>query len=315
VIVAYVLVSNGQDRYATMCYLSAAGVRRLHPDARLVLVTDEGTGRLVRENAPFLTQLFDQLIVEPATMSEPRARSFYLKTRLRDVLAGDFIYLDSDTLPVRPFVDMAAGDWDVAFVQDRTHHGPVIPVFPHWELPRLQRMGWQAKLSRYFNAGIGFYRDNAKVRAFTTDWQRRWQQSFALGDDWDQLALNCALEAVPICVRELPASYNAMVTVSPVHACGAKIYHFFAGNRSELADSLYEYLIRQFEVTRSVDWSAVDHCVARNHPWMAPYWPRRLWQTGNRFEAVRLALAKLPARLARGAFRRRTDAPEGAAAR
>jgi hypothetical protein len=315
VIVAYVLVGNGQDRYTTMCYLSAAAVRRLHPGVRIVLVTDEDTGRLVRAYAPHLREVVHDFFVEPATMPEARARSFYLKTRLRDVVQGDFIYLDSDTLPVRPFLEMAQGDWDVAFVQDRTHHGPITPVFPHWELPRLARMGWQAKLSRYFNAGIGFYRDNALTRAFAADWQDRWRHSYSLGDDWDQLALNVSLEAVPVRAHELPPSYNAMVTVSPVHARGAKIYHFFAGNRTELADSLFEHLIRHYYEKREVDWATLDRCVARDHPWMPPYWPRRLWQTGNRAEAVRLALAKVPVRLARLALGRRADAPEGASVR
>jgi hypothetical protein len=116
-------------------------------------------------------------------------------------------------------------------------------------------------------------------------------------------------------VHELPPSYNAMVTVSPVHARGAKIYHFFAGNRSELADSLFEHLIRQFEETRTVDWTAVDQCVSRDHPWMPPYWPRRLWQTGNRLAALRLALANLPARLTRAASGRTAGAPEQATVR
>jgi hypothetical protein len=298
-----------------MCYLSAAAVRRLQPGARIVLVSDEATAPLVSAAGGFLREVIDEFRVEPARMPEPRARSFYLKTRLRDVLTGDFIYLDSDTLPVRPFFDIAEGDWDVAFVQDRTHHGPITPVFPHWELPRLRRMGWQATLTRYFNAGIGFYRDNPRVRALTSDWQKRWLHSYSLGDDWDQLALNCSLEATDVRVHELPASYNAMVTVSPVHAIDAKVYHFFAGNRAELADSLFEHLIRHFEATGKVDWATLDHCVSRNHPWMPPYWPRRLWQTGNRLEAVRLALLNLRARLGRGTSNRQSKAPEGVTAR
>jgi hypothetical protein len=313
--ITYVLVSNGQDRYASMCYLSAAAVRRLHADARIVLVTDEATEPLVRAKAPYLREVVDEFLIEAARMPEPRARSFYLKTRLRDIVTGDFIYLDSDTLPIRPFFDMAEGDWDVAFVQDRTHHGPIMPVYPHWELPRLQKMGWQAKLSRYFNAGIGFYRDNPRVRALSSDWQARWLHSYSLGDDWDQLALNCSLEAVPVRVHELSPRYNAMVTVSPVHAIGAKIYHFFAGNCVALEHSLYEHLIRRFEVTGAIDWAAVDFCVRRNHPWMPPYWPRRLWQTGNRAEAIRLAVANLPSRLSRSLSGRRADAPQGVTAR
>lgn len=297
--VVYVLVSNGQDRYATMCALSASAVRRLHADARLVLVMDEPTSHAVRARAPHLRQLIDEFRTEPADMPEPRARSFYLKTCLRSILDGDFIYLDSDTLPVRPFADMTTGDWDVAFVQDRTHYSPIAPIYPHWETDRLRRMGWQASLKRYFNAGIGFYRDNAAVRAMTADWRRRWQQSYAVGDDWDQLALNVSLEASPVRVEDLPVAYNAMVTVSPVHARRAKIYHFFAGNRTDLADTLFEHLIRHFDATGAVDWATVDRCVALDHPWVPPYWPRRLWQTGNRLLAARMALANLPARLAR----------------
>lgn len=307
-IVTYVLASTGCDRYATMCFLSASALRRVHPEVRTVLVCDERTSVHLRANAPFLERVIDEFVIEPAPMPHPRSRSFYLKTRLRSIITGDFIFLDCDTLPVRPFLDMTAGDWDMAFVLDRSHHGPIDPVFPHWEVPRLKRMAWNARLTRYFNTGVGYYRDNAAVRALATEWQRLWEQAYAQGDDWDQLAFNCAAEAVPVRIHELPVSYNAMVAVSPLHAREAKIYHFFAGNQTEMSDSLYEHLIHYFESSGKVDWAAIDRSVATNHPWMPPYWPRRLWQTGNRVQAVRLALTNLPRRLTRIALPHRAAA-------
>jgi hypothetical protein len=295
--VAYVLVYRGTGRYATMAYLSVLATRRVQPDVRVVIICDSETVPHVRANSPALFDNVDEVIVVDSGIDNLRARSFHLKTRVRDFIAGDLIYLDSDTLPIRPFRDMADGNWDIALVQDRNHHCPVTPVYPHWELDRMKQMGWDCPLPKYFNAGVYFFRDNPAVRAVVADWQRRWQHSWSLGDDWDQLALNCSLHTLPVRVRELPPAYNAMVTVSPLHARGAKIYHFFAGNRETLDDSLYEHLIKHCEATGEIDWEAIDRCKAIDHPWMCPYWPRRLWQTGNRSLAIQVALQRVPARL------------------
>jgi hypothetical protein len=291
--VVYVLVYHGRGRYPVMTHVSASAARRVHPDARLVLVTDEETPPHLDRSHPRLPGLFDEVIPFPADMPELRARSFYLKTRLRDLIAGDFVYLDSDTLPVRPFADVFEREWDVALVQDRNHHCPVTPVYPHWEVPRMKKLGWDNPLPRYFNAGIGFYRDTAAARAVVADWQRRWRQSYAAGDDWDQLALSCAAATVPANVLELPPAYNAMVTVHPAHARGARVYHFFTVNPDAWRQTVFEHLLAGFERTGEIDWAAADRCVAMDHPWLPPYWPRRLWQTGNRGRAVRLYAAKL----------------------
>ena len=294
--IAYVIVYHGNGRFPAMAYLSAAAARRVEPNSRIVLVTDTETPHHLRKDWPKLLELVDETIPVPASMELLRARSFYLKTRVRDVIDGDFIYLDSDTLPVRPFADMTTGDWDVALIQDRTHHSPITPIFPHWVVPRMKRAGWNVHFEKYFNAGLGFYRDNAAVRALVADWQRRWHEFYALGDDCDQVPLNCSLATMPLRVHELPPAYNAMVTVAPVLARGAKIYHFFTGNRVELGDSLYEYLLQHLQETGIIDWETIDECVALDHPWMPPYWPRRLWQTGNRWRAVKLFLKNLPQR-------------------
>jgi hypothetical protein len=77
-----------------------------------------------------------------------------------------------------------------------------------------------------------------------------------------------------------------MVRAHPRHARRARILHFFAGNVSSLDDSLLEHLVTVYDAEKRIDWEAVDRCVALDHPWMPPYWPRRLWQTGNRLRAL-----------------------------
>ena len=50
-----------------------------------------------------------------------------------------------------------------------------------------------------------------------------------------QLAVNVAIHTTPANVLELPPAYNAMVTVHPVHARGARVYHFFTPRSPSVA--------------------------------------------------------------------------------
>ncbi|QDU18682.1 glycosyltransferase family protein [Urbifossiella limnaea] len=298
--VTYVLVDAAGGRYAAMAYLSVAALRRVHPGACITLVCDPPTAAAVPGFRFPLRGLVDELRAEPADMPHPRARSFYLKTRLRDLLAGDFAYLDCDTLPVRPFADVFDRPFDLALVQDRNHHGPVRPVFPEWERPRMKAMGWEYPLARYFNAGVMYVRDTPAARAVAADWQARWHFSYARGDDWDQLALSCAIHTTPAAVAELPPAYNAMVSVHPALARGAKVLHVTVGNSLVGDDTLFGHLLRHLDATGDVDWPTLDRCVARDYPWVGPDWAYRLWHTGNRRRAVVRAVAGRLARLMGG---------------
>ena len=277
--------------------MSASAARRVHPDARLVLLTDEPTPARVRQSCPRLLDLFDRVVSVPLSYPEPRTRSFYIKTRMRDLIDGDFVFLDTDTLPVRPFGDVFGKAWDVAAVQDRNHHCPVRPVRPHWEAPRLTRLGWDVRLRWYFNTGVLFWRDTPAARRLGAAWHARWLEELAKLDDFDQLAFNVAAHDTATDVLELPPAYNAMVTVHPVHARGARVYHFFTVNPDAWRQTVFEHLLSGVERTGEIDWEAVERCVAMDHPWLPPYWPRRLWQTGNRAQAVRLYAAKAVRRL------------------
>ena len=95
--------------------------------------------------------------------------------------------------------------------------------------------------------------------------------------------------------------HNAMILAHPYHSRGAKVYHFFTGGVKPGSNTLADHLITRYLASGAIDWAAVDRCVEMDHPWVPPYWPRRLWQTGHRGMAVRLFLGKF----AGGLFGRR----------
>ena len=292
---AYVLVDHGRGLYASMVEVSVRVFRRTQPGVPVVLVADEDSRAYLTGDRGRLLDLFDRVIWVEASLPKLVARSFEMKSRLRSLIAGNLAYLDGDTLPVRPFGEVFDREgWDMALVQDRNHHRPVKPTPPDWIRPKMQLHGWEGTLTKYFNAGVQYLRDNPVVHQVVSEWRTRLFESHRVGEHDDQLPFNYTLytTTAPVKVFELPTAYNAMVGVHPVHARGAKILHFFYNSvESDTGSvSLIGHLIRHLDATGEVDWDSLDRCVALDHPWMPPYWPRRLWQTGNRVRAVVTAI-------------------------
>ena len=61
--VCYITVENGWRSYSKMTYVSAASVRRLHPTARITILTDEVAARAIQSTA--LAALATEIIVVP----------------------------------------------------------------------------------------------------------------------------------------------------------------------------------------------------------------------------------------------------------
>ena len=288
--IVYVFVYEGTRKYLNQIGVSVTALRKVHPEANIKIVCDPGTPVRVKRDLPKLLDMVDEVIVEECPESPPVARSFYLKTRMPDLVKCDFVFLDADTLPILPFYeDMAAGDCDIAMVQDRSHYHPIEPHFPEFVVPKMEEMGWPTHTRKYYNTGVGFYRNTPGRDKLVAKWQQlwwdRWKKIECEGDD--QICFNVAVELTEASVRELPICFNAMVAAHPRHARDARIYHFFAGNKQNFGDSLFGHLVQHYELNQEVDWPTLNKAVAMQYPWMPPYWPKHLWQAGLRMHAIK----------------------------
>src|SRR6187549_1140648 len=98
----YVLASTGRDDYSAMAAVSAHCVRRLHANAHIHLLCDEATEPALREHAAPVLALVDRVHRIETGMPTPVLRSRFVKTSMRRHIEGDFIFIDVDTMPVRP---------------------------------------------------------------------------------------------------------------------------------------------------------------------------------------------------------------------
>src|SRR4051794_6327628 len=100
--VVYVLTDDELGPYADMAFVSASSVRTLHPELERCLVTDKATAARLETSDRALLDLFHIVHVVPDVVGSAKERSRELKTRLRQELSGEFLYLDVDTVPIRP---------------------------------------------------------------------------------------------------------------------------------------------------------------------------------------------------------------------
>ena len=175
----YVLTGGGAGEYAAMVAVSASFLRHLYPrgedgrqGARIVVVCDQETAQRLPADHP-IRGLADEVMGVRAEMPTTAQQSRYLKTTLRKILRGAFVFLDADTLPVRRFDELfelkgalaAVPDWNC---QQR-------PRMPGNMLPVFAQMGWRTPANWYFNSGVVYVNDTPEARRLYELWHEKWR--------------------------------------------------------------------------------------------------------------------------------------------
>lgn len=294
--VCYVLVADGWDRHAQMMFLSATSLRLHEPQARVTLVTDAETRASLEKSAASLLTLVDAVAVADSPVPDRRLRAFHLKTAFRRYVDGDVLYLDGDTLVLRPVRDVADLDAEIGAVLDFNHDGEWFP--PQLEGP-YRRLGWTYPLPYYFNSGVLWLRDTPAVRRFSEEWTRRWFLLVEEGMPGDQEAFVTALYAQPVTWRRLPNAFNAITVKRNYRFREARVLHFF-GSADEQRGTIFEHLLEHLRKTGTFDEPAYRRCLREGHPWGPHREPWQLWRSRNYVRAVVVKLTNLAARPFKG---------------
>jgi hypothetical protein len=257
--ICFVLAAKGLGLYADMAAVAALAVRRLHPKARIILVTDEPTARAIDHGKHAIADIVSEIIVQRTGTDLPTVSSRFLKTSLRQLVKGDYLYLDNDAIAVRPL--------------DR---------------------GWPRRVdlavARYLNSGVAFVRDTPGAHAFYAEWHRRWKQTLSLGIWQDQFSFNSASITGTGTIAILPDRDNWVTHSTAMLRGRARIFHFFASTYGDEVpvNTLLGHLISRFQRDSALDEATIA-CAARdNFPWMNDVRLKHLLASGLYLRAVRL---------------------------
>lgn len=227
--IIYILISSDRDVYMEQLLVSAFSCKHFMPDANITVIADDTTKKRM-ESWGLLGKYVDEIfpIVFPASTPN-KERSRWIKTNLRNIIDGDFLFLDTDTIVSGDLSDIDNIDFEIAMVPDL--HCPSFAKHPSQELINAQiKKTFEKKIkpdSIYYNSGVILCKDTKRTRSFFNEWHKTWQEGKKKGNIViDQRSLAVVNEQTDM-IASLSGDYNCQILGSIEFLHTAKILHFF----------------------------------------------------------------------------------------
>lgn len=231
--IVYVLVANEKNLYLEEMWVSIFSLRRHHPEATVKVLMDVETKEYL-SRFPQLTSMIDEtVVVQTPAEYNAKQRSRQIKTTIRNVLKGDYIFIDTDTVICKPLDGIVE---DIAEMKDfkgiaAVREGHVTmkdTLFP--PTGTVKRI-FDIDISQsplMTNSGVMFVADIPFTHEFYKRWNENWKRScFEKGNSQDQPSLYATDCQYGYVIRELSGIYNAQVAMSLKYYADAVILHWW----------------------------------------------------------------------------------------
>lgn len=230
----YILTSTPKDIYLEQMYVSMFSAKHYVPDAHIVLLTDMETKKTftgVREKE---IQYADEVI---AVDLDPRKfngqqRSRQLKTSARNLVDGDFLFVDCDTIICKPLNEIDSFDFDIAACED-THSEFQKNPYKRMCIRHGKLLGWPIENETvYFNSGIIYVKDNERTREFYKRWNENLLAGYSKHVSMDQPSFAKTNYEFDHIVKKLDDVYNCELKHGIRFLKDAKVIHYLCTNKS-----------------------------------------------------------------------------------
>ena len=225
---AYVLVSSEKDNYLEEAYVSMYSAKYQMPDVKITLVVDDKTEKSFTGVRKEEVKYADKIVAIPFDEKyDGKRRSRILKTSLRNLIDGDYLFIDTDTIVVKPLYEITEIKADISAVYD-LHSTYYKDCFTFetgvaWG----NKMGWHLEnTEHYFNSGVMYVKDNDVTRAFYKKWNENIMACFEKGATIDQPSLAHTNETFGNIINPLDDVWNCQITCGMQYFLNAKIIHY-----------------------------------------------------------------------------------------
>ena len=239
----YILTSDGKDEYIDMTYLSSSFLRFNHPLSTILVLCDTFSyGPVINSGHPLL-ELIDNLNYCDTPDGSAGWRNRYMKCRMRELIKGDFLYLDADTIPVKPLDRIFT--IRESFAAANNHSTDIRSNFYGYEKDIFDEMKWSYPVKHFVNGGVLFWRDVEEAYNLSRLYISCWTASSSKkGFHFDQPALNAALVQWSGPFHVLDNKFNAQLKGNLVAAIDAYVWHFYSAAPPVYKDYLTAGLLR-----------------------------------------------------------------------
>lgn len=243
--VVYDVISGKKDIYFEMAWASAWSLKHFNPDVHVIVLSDDETiNDLPDEVKDGVKGCIDELrAVQFDKKYSNKEKSRWIKTNLRNIVKGDFLFLDTDTIITGDIAKLFETDCPngVGMALDNNSHSIEIsnyPIFRNMYVKPLQNIYGDAyrKYTDVYNSGVILVKDETVAYRFFDAWHENWKKSLAHGECRDQLSLVKTIQDMPHAITELPGIYNCQLRNSIKYFYDSVIIHTFSSqNKSNIS--------------------------------------------------------------------------------
>lgn len=251
----YCLVSSPADYFWEQTYLSIYSARLHNRGILISLVVDKTTAEgLVGSRARLIDCVDEYVQVDTPDGYSSMCKSRYLKTNVRSLITGDFLFIDSDTIICDTLSEIDDMNDNIAMVADLNGG---LSLFDVNTINKYASAGFgEGKGLPYFNSGVIYAKDNDIVRAFYNRWFENLQISFNNNVFYDQPALCATNVQLNFVIKELSGIWNCQFKMKGYPFLKrAKIMHYYSNNgiKSDSAFVLTDLIFQRIRIYGDID--------------------------------------------------------------
>jgi len=228
--IIYVLVSSNSDIYLEQAWVSIFSLRHFNKEVQIEIICDDKTAIRIENDSPGDFRRIAGKVV-PVSFDERvsnRERSRWLKTNLRSLVSGDFLFLDTDTIITDSIEGIDSFTFELGMVYS-------------WHCRLIDRPNRRATINRiknlfgveikdetdYFNSGVIYCKDTDNTHRFFDRWHKLWMSAKDKPRGiQDQQSLAATVNELGG-VYAMSGDYNCQPIYSMKYISTAKIVHFF----------------------------------------------------------------------------------------
>ena len=227
----YALTCSPEGSYIEQAVLATYSARYHNPSAHIVLIVDDKTDGLISDGRNEILKYISEKIVVPFEEDKTMMyRSRWIKTSVRNLIDGDFLFVDCDTVTTRCLDEIDAIECKMAAVPDA--HLPIAlfnpELYDHTNNNVKHLSIDLQKETFYFNSGVCYVKDVTETRQLYSLWHKYWLSGLDDGIQIDQPSLMKADIESGHLISELSDKYNCLSFTQPDFAKDSSILHFLS---------------------------------------------------------------------------------------
>jgi len=226
----YTLTSTTNDYFYEQFLLSATSLKLYTPNADIILLCDTKTKETLSGKREEYQKLVSKTITVEAPSDMPQIEvSRWVRTSMRRLVPGDFLFLDGDTIVTDDLSSISKMCIKFGACMDK--HLPLDRNYKNEKIIEMdKKLGFTSHLSnRHYNGGVLFCADIPETHKIFDRWHELWLFCKSKNIQRDQPALNMAIYENSSLFTELDGTWNCQAAYNGLpYLSNSKIIHYFA---------------------------------------------------------------------------------------